>query len=175
MLMTKNRRKKGFTLLEMIIYVSIATIVIGVIFSYGWNLSLLRTKNDVVRKTTDGAEFTGDLLAREIRAATEIDEGNSVFNDIPGKIVFFTDEGRVTIESESDKISIKRGEAGKEFVHSDAMRAKNFLLTRQVSGSGETQFVGFSFTMEAYFPEAGARSEYQFSVPWHSGVEIRSQ
>lgn len=166
---------KGFTLLETIIYIALATIVIGIIFSYGWNLSLSRTKTGIVRETTGSARLISERLKREIRMANEIDGENSVFNDIPGKIVFSTAEGDVTIESENDKISIKRGGAEKEFLHSDNVRTRDFLLTRQVSGTGKTEFVGFSFTMESYFPDAGDRSEYQYSVPWQTGIEIRNQ
>lgn len=169
----KNQR--GFTLMEIILYIALVAILGGVLFSYGWNIVSARIKSEVMRETFGSARLVGERLKREIRSAVEIDRDNSVFNQAPGKIVFTTSDGNIIIESDSDKISIKRGSDEAQFLHSDFVRIRNFLLTRQISGDGKIKFVGFSFVAEAYYPNAGERFEYQFSVPIKGGVEIRNQ
>jgi hypothetical protein len=171
----KNQKLKGFTLLETILYIALLTILVGVLFSYGWNIVSVRIKSAVVRETFESAMLVSERLEREVRSASNIDQQHSVFDQMPGKIVFTTSDGDMVIESFGDKISIKRGNEDAQFLHSDFFRIRNFLLTRQISDSGQIQYVGFSFTAEAYYPGAGDRYEYSFSVPEKGGVEIRSQ
>jgi len=169
----KKQKPKGFTLIEVILYIAIMAIMGGVFFSYGWNIVSARIKSATVRETFESAVLVSERLKRELRSATDIDQEHSAFNESPGKIVFTTLDGEVTFESSGDKVSIKREGEEAQFLHSDFVRIRNFLLTRQISGDDKIQYVGFSFTAEAYYPAAGERYEYQFSVPMRGGVEIR--
>jgi hypothetical protein len=163
----KKIGNKGFTFLEVILYMALTTIVIGVLFSFGWNMIGAKSKAATVRETLAGARLVSERLKREIRAAQDINE------DQPGKLVLTGEDGEITIESIGDKISIRRALSDPQFLHSDNVRIKNFQLTQQVSSDGKTQYVGFSFTAEAYYPEAPDRYEYNFSTPFRSGAEAR--
>jgi hypothetical protein len=169
----KKIGEKGFTFLEVIIYIALTTIVIGVLFSFGWNMIGAKSKAATVRETLAGARFVNERLKREIRAAQEINRDQSVFGETPGKLVLTGEDGEITIESIGDKISIQRGSSDPQFLHSDRVRIRDFQLSEQVSTDGKTQYVGFSFTAEAYYPEASDRYEYKFSTPFRSGGEVR--
>jgi hypothetical protein len=163
----KNKHSQGFSLLEVVLYIALTTIVVGIIFSYGWNMISARTKAATVRETMAGTRLISERLRSEIHAAQDVNI------DTPGKLVLATEAGEVTIQAVDDKISIKRGSNDPQFLHSDNVRVRNFELHGQVSGGGKTQYVGFSFDAEAYYPEALNRYEYEFSMPFHSGAEIR--
>ena len=171
----KKDNKKGFTFIETLIYIALATMVLGIIFSYGWNILSLREKSTTVNETYSDAELLNERLKREIRSTSSVDKDNSIFGSVPGKLVLKTDNGDVTIEVVNDKVSIKRGNGDAVFLHRDSVRIKSFLLTKEESADGEILYVGFSFDVQAYFPEAGNRFEYQYSVPIESGAEIRNQ
>jgi hypothetical protein len=47
------------------------------------------------------------------------------------------------------------------------------LFSRQISGDGKIQYIGFSFTAQAYYPDAGVRYEYQYSTDFQGGAELR--
>jgi hypothetical protein len=172
--MTIKAVKNGFTFIEMILYLALAAMVIGILFAYGWNIISINTKSTTLRETIAGSRLVTERLKREIRSANDVDKDNSVFDHIPGKITLDTDEGKVVIEADGDKISIKRGDATADFLHSEEVRIKDFLLTDEVSSDGKIRYVGFSFDAESHYPAAGNRFEYQYSFLIKSGAEIRS-
>jgi hypothetical protein len=175
MIVKYNSFQKGFTLLEILIYLGLMMIIVGILFSYGWNILSIRVKSAVQRETLRSAMLAGERLKRELRSAVQIDQEHSVFGSVPGKIVFTTPSENITIESDADRISIQRGGDNPEFLMNDAARAREFQLDESVSGDGTVNYVGFSFIAESHYPELINRQEYQFSASFHSGAEIRSQ
>ncbi|GEM_PF-3041235 len=171
----KTSSKKGFTFIETLIYITLATMVIGILFAYGWNVVMARVKANTMRETESGAEVLSEILKREIRSASEVKTDQSVFDNAPGKLVLNTADGEVTIEANNDKVSIKRGSASPQWLHPDTVRMRDLKFTAQLDGAGLVQYVGFSFTAEAYYPAAGGRSEYEFSIPIEAGAELRNQ
>jgi hypothetical protein len=167
--------KNGFTFIETILYIALATVIGGILFSYGWNMVSARVKSATVRNTYSGARLVEERLKRELREAIDVDKNNSVFDQAPGKIIFTTSDGEVRIESAGDKISIKRENNSPEYLHSDNVRIKNFILTKQISSDDKIEYVGFSFDAQADYPNSRGRYEYQYSFPLRGGVEIRSR
>lgn len=168
-------KKKGFTFIETILYVALCLIVLGIVFSFGWNVISIREKTVTMHDTFSEVVLVNEVLKREIRSAIDIDKNDSIFNESPGKIALITDEGRVKIESVNDKISIIRNDNRVDFLHSDKVRIRNFVLTKKESAEEKIIYVGFSFNAESYYPQAGERHEYHYSVSARSGAEIRSQ
>jgi prepilin-type N-terminal cleavage/methylation domain-containing protein len=85
--MQEPRLQKGFSLIEMLIYVSIVSVfmvvvvqvVLGIVDQY----SYLR----LARNIENSATVSLDRLIREIRAAESIDMAQSIFNANPGRLV----------------------------------------------------------------------------------------
>ncbi|NTW26940.1 MAG: hypothetical protein HGA36_01305 [Candidatus Moranbacteria bacterium] len=170
-----NKTKKGFTFIETILYIAISSVVVGVLFAYGWNMVSARTKAATMRDTAANARLIMLRLNNEIRMATDIDKNNSVFEGENGKISLTTPQGKIMIESIGDRISIARGENSPQFLSGENVRVRNFQLSKQENDAGKVQYVGFSFTVEAYYPEALNSYEYNYSLPINSGAEVRSQ
>ena len=171
----KKKSYKAFTFFEVILYIALASIVIGILFSYGWNIVSMRVKSATIRDTLAGARLVDERLSQEIRSASSIDSENSNFSAPDEKIAMSTPSGQVVVESNSDKISIKRGDAPAQFLHADNVRIKNLNFFDSGGGSGHVRFVGFSFTAEAYYPDSRDRAEYQYSVNWQGGAEVRTK
>lgn len=172
--MKTDKIKKGFTFIETILYIAISTIVIGVLFAYGWNMISAKTKSATIRETSSSARFITERIKREIRMSTDVDSTQSVFGGV-GKITLTTPQGKVVIESVGDRMLITRGNSPAQFLAGNNVRIRNFELSKQESINGKVQYVGFSFTVEAYYPQAANRFEYNYSVAVNSGTEIRSQ
>ena len=173
--MRKTKKKNGFTYIETLIYIALATIVLGLIFSYGWNVLSIRERSTTISETTSDAQFLSERIGREIRAALSVNKDQSVFDENPGKLVLKTADGEVIIESSNDKISIQRNGDSADYLHRDTVRVKNFIFTKEEAADNKIIYVGFSFDAQAYFPGAGNRFEYLYSIPVRSGVEVRSQ
>ncbi|MBI2426736.1 MAG: prepilin-type N-terminal cleavage/methylation domain-containing protein [Candidatus Kerfeldbacteria bacterium] len=85
--MPKNSATRGFTLLEMVVYISIFATVVVVLTTI--TLTILSTKNQTraSRITYEESRFILERINNRIRIAPGMDTGNSVFGQSPGKIV----------------------------------------------------------------------------------------
>ena len=173
--MKKRKTKKGFTFIETILYVAISTIVIGALFSYGWNMISNRTKAVTMRDVSENARIVNEKLNYEIRMATDVDLEQSVLEGSALKLVLKNDKGQVVIDSNEDRITLTRNNEAPQFLASSDVRIRNLHFSTQVSESGKVQYVGFSFTAEAYYPQADVRFEYNYASEVESGGEIRRQ
>jgi hypothetical protein len=164
----KNIKLSGMTLIETILYLGMAVIVLGVLFSYGWNIIGINMKTQVVQETTRSAQLVEEKLQYEIRSADSV-----AVSENPVKLELQTDGDTVTIEDAGNKITIKRGSADPVVLNSQWVQIKNFVLTKQVFDADEIQFVGISFEAVANYPGSSERSEYQYSLPVNFGVALR--
>ena len=169
----EGKKLSGITLIETILYLGLAVIVLGVLFSYGWNIIGINIKSQVVQETERSAQLVGERLASEIRRADSVDSANSTFG-IPAKLTLLTAGEIVVIEDAGNHITLTRGLADPVSLNSQNVQIKNFVLTQQVSDTGEVQYVGFSFEAVADYPGSANRSEYQYSLPFSSGVALRT-
>lgn len=85
--MPKNSPQRGFTLLEMVVYISIFATVVVVLTTI--TLTILSTKNQTraARITYEEARFILERINNRIRIAPGMDTGNSIFGQSEGKIV----------------------------------------------------------------------------------------
>ncbi len=94
--MTKNCNTKGYSLVEMVIYVTILSIVsvvlVNTLLSFTGSYKELQALRIVDRSGMDVFE----RLSRTIRSSTSIDTGSSVFGSNPGVLVLVETEGLVS-------------------------------------------------------------------------------
>lgn len=166
--MKKTKNLSGITLIETILYLGIAVIVLGVLFSYGWNIIGIDIKSQIIQETERTAQLIGERIAYEIRQA----DSAEIF-ETPAKLVLHVGEDTVVIEESGNQITIKRGSADSVALNSENVLVNDFVLTKQANDAGEVQYVGFSFEAVANYPGSSNRSEYQYSLPFSSGVALR--
>ena len=89
-----NKRPQGFSLVEMIIYIFILTLLLFVIVNLLSSISDTRRAINVGRSLDNSMVFATERLTREIRNAISVDTTESVLNINPGKLVLnSTDSG----------------------------------------------------------------------------------
>ncbi|KKR21920.1 MAG: hypothetical protein UT50_C0002G0011 [Candidatus Moranbacteria bacterium GW2011_GWA2_39_41] len=169
----KIKKLAGISLIETILYLAIAVVILGVLFSYGWNVIGMNIKAQVAQEIEQSAQLIGERLTYEIRNADSVDIANSNFGDSAKLVLLKINEDTVTIEKSGDQIAIKRGAGDSLALNSQDVKIKNFILTQQVSDTNEIQFVGFSFETVANYPGSLERSEYQYALNYRSGVALR--
>lgn len=85
-----NRRPKGFSLLEVVVYVSLfstlSVITMGSFFAMIKAFNELRISRDI----NDSSVTIMERLTRDIKSATAIDYGNSTFAATPGRLTLST-------------------------------------------------------------------------------------
>jgi len=81
---------KGYTLVEMVIYLALLALFLGVIvmvlLGVGQSLTYVQTTLDIQKSAITSV----DRIIREVQQATSIDSGNSVFNTSPGTLSLTT-------------------------------------------------------------------------------------
>lgn len=86
---SKNN-KRGFELVEMIVYVAVLTIfsliIVQTIVAMSQSLREIRVARDI----SSSASLSMERITRELRTANDIDSAQSVLNDNPGKLMLLT-------------------------------------------------------------------------------------
>jgi hypothetical protein len=82
---SKQINSSGFTLLEVVISLAIATFIIGGIVMFSVNSLKANMKSQAMQETVDNARFAIDDLAKKVRTSS------GVVVDVDGKSLFFID------------------------------------------------------------------------------------
>lgn len=92
--------KKGFTLIEVVIYVTYVAILSAVAINGVIDLTQVFGSFQITRDLNNTADIVTDRIVRQMRLAYDIDQGASNFGVNPGKLVLNTTDGTVntTIE-----------------------------------------------------------------------------
>lgn len=81
-----KHKRAGYTLVEALIYIAILVAIIAVLVSGLVVVVQSITRVRVARNLADTGGASMERLIREIRQATSIDDGNSIFNQTPGRL-----------------------------------------------------------------------------------------
>ncbi len=81
------KNKKGFTLIEILFYIALLIILMGVMITSMFSLFNAFEKNRTERALTHAATIVLERIVREARFANYIHEGLSSFGTSPGKLV----------------------------------------------------------------------------------------
>ena len=85
--MTKLFKNKGFSILEMLIYISILVLLLGVIMSI--TVSVVRSQRSVkaAKSIENSAIMSMERIDREVRQTDNINGTSSILDSSPGKLV----------------------------------------------------------------------------------------
>ena len=102
-----SKNKKGFSLPEMIVYISLLFLILAVLVNSLVLLLKANRTNQSAWSIETSATLAMERMTRDIRTATSVDAGNSVLNSNPGQITINTNDvnGNPVVE----KFYIKNG------------------------------------------------------------------
>jgi type II secretory pathway pseudopilin PulG len=80
------KEKKGFTLIEMLLYIAILVFLLIVIINLLFNIVRSQKNFASSRSIENSSGFALERLAREIKEADSVNTGSSVFNSSPGTL-----------------------------------------------------------------------------------------
>ncbi len=78
--------KRGFTLIESIIYAALASLLVITCFTLLFNMMRVYANFRSARTLTHSATVGLDRILREIKQASSVDTANSTFNASPGRL-----------------------------------------------------------------------------------------
>jgi len=103
-----SKYHKGFTLLEMVIYIAILTLIAVVVVNTVLSLAVSFNSLRATRDINNAAMVSLERMGRDIRGATGIDTGGSSFGSHPGTLLligaieteFYLDDGVIKVRED---------------------------------------------------------------------------
>ena len=160
---------RGFTLIELILYIAIVTLVMSALIPFAWSVIEGGTKSTTDQEVYSNARFLSEKIKWEIRNAKGI---NSVSVNSISLQNFNASKDPTIIDLSAGKMRIKYGTAIAVELNSTDTTVSNLTFTNNTSVDNKTKNIQFNFTLGSNF--AQNRVEYQQSVTLQSSGEIRS-
>jgi type II secretory pathway pseudopilin PulG len=171
---TLNSRNKGFTFIELILYVGIVSIVISAATLFAWDIIYGRVKSTIQQEVSQNLRFVSQRIMYEVRnasdsnlvAADSICLANSDAERNPTRI--YLNSGRVRIGwggGTSNCTALTHDEP----LTSDTIAVTALSFTDLSSGT-DSKNIKFSITVES----TADRKEWLLSETYASAVELRS-
>lgn len=172
--------RKGFTFIEVIIYIAIVVIMLSALIPFAWNVIGLGVKSNTQQEVYTQTRFVSERLKYEIRNSNGIDNPSDfdvdLVSDTSKKVSLSqVDSHESVVFSVLDgKVLMKRGSSDAVALQSNDTKVTQLVFTNYSSDDGTTKNISFTMTIEANYPYAGGRQEYQERVTLESGSEMRN-
>ncbi len=143
--------KKGFTIIEIIIYTAIIAIIFVLVVNSLTVVIKAFNQGRVIIKINNSAETAIERMTREIRFAYDIDASSTLGHLILNTYVLGT-ETPTTVEFyiDSGKLMIKEGVLPADQLTSSDLTVTN-LVFRQINASSVSRAVKIEMTMQGFF------------------------
>lgn len=164
--MNIKSKYSGFTLIEILLYIGIVTMVFGAIVPFAWNVIGSSAKGAVQREVYGNARFISEKIKYEIRRASGISSvtANSI------SLTNFSPDTNTVIDLSIGKVRINKNGGGATNLSSDGVTVSDLSFTNHTSVDNKTKNISFTLTVDS----VGTRQEYQASVSLRGAAEIRS-
>jgi uncharacterized protein YpuA (DUF1002 family) len=160
---------RGFTFIELIIYISIVVVMISALTPFAWTMVQGGAKAAVQQEVYTQARFVSERIKQEIRNATGV---NSVSATSISLAVSDAAKNPTIIDLSGGKVRIKLGTAATVDLNSADTTISALTFTNYTSADNLTKHIGFTFTISDNLPST--RQEYQETINIRSSAELRS-
>ena len=167
--------RKGFTLIETLIYIAIVGIVIGGFVAFTFTISDSRNKNYVVQEVQANARVSLNLISQRIMAANGINTGASIFDADPGVLsLSMADSSKnptiLNLSGDDGQLQIKEGAGDIVIITADEVKITNLVFTN-LTGTSDIPNVGVELTVE--FNNLGTDVDFNYDQSWQTSVSLR--
>lgn len=171
------KKQLGFTLIELILYLALVTIMLSAIIPFAWNVIGSGAKSGTQEEVNTQARFISERLNMEIRNASGINSSDFDTNlalDPNKKLSLSETNGNnpTIIDVVSGQVQITQGSNPPVALNSTDTRVSNLTFSNFSSADNKTKNIEFTLTVQTL--PSSARQEYQFSVSVESDAEVRS-
>lgn len=167
----KKQIQKGFTLIELILYIAIVTILLNALVPFAWNMIEGGVKSATGQEVFTQGQYVADRITFEIRNASDI---NSVSSTQISLATANPATNPTIISLNAGVINLKQGSAPPIALNSANTTISSLNFTNYSSSDGNTKNIQFIFTIKANYSGAGTRQEYNASVQMEGSAEVRS-
>ena len=156
---------RGFTLVELILYIAIVTMLMTAVISFTSDIVYGRVKSQVHQEVNQNIRLASKRIIYEIKNASGVNSVSASSISLAS-----TDAGRnpTVIDISSGRLRIGYG-GNQYFLTSNKVSVSSLTFTDLSAASSKN--IKFSITVES----TGDRKEFQKSETFETSVELRSQ
>ena len=161
----------GFTFIELILYISIVTLMLSAIIPFAWNIIGGGVKSSAEQEVSSQARYVSERIKWEIRDATDINSVSATSISLAKPNLSLNP---TTIDLSTGKIRITQGPAGTPYnLNSDDTTITSLTFINYSSSDNKTKHIQFTFTIDDAY--GSLRQEYQVpQVTIESSAEVRN-
>ena len=175
---SKFKMTRGFTLVEVLVYISILVIVVVVISAFLIWAIKTNAKAQVMRETLDNSRRAMEIMVYEIKEAENIYNPTTAFDSHPGQLSLITKKHLPTGESLTyidfyvfdDRLCLKKESQDPICLTSDRVEVKNLVFSQIITN----QIPSVQIDLQVDYKDTTGRAEYQASVNLRSVASLRS-
>jgi Tfp pilus assembly protein PilW len=165
------RTKKGFTLVELLLYVALTTIMVGTTSVFLFITLQVRVKNQVITEVEQQGQQAMQRITQVIRNATDITTPAQGVSGASATLVVVPAGNSPTIfDLSAGALRIKEG-AGAAVVLTNARVTASALNFTNLSRSASSHDIRVQFTLTAV--NSSGRSEYDFTKTFTTTAHVR--
>lgn len=134
--MRKNTKNKGFTLVEILLYFAIISVVLFAIMSFSLQILDITQKSANLKEIQTNMDYIGNQITYAIQSAESVDVPNSTFNDDAGALSLITtdpENSPTSFYAQNEEIFIKKGSGSAVKVSSDLISCPQLRFSRITS------------------------------------------
>ena len=159
--------RKGFTLIELILYIAIVTIMVSSLIPFAWSVIEGGTKSATEQEVSSNGRYIMERIKYEIRRASGITSVSLTSLSLTN----FAPDTTTVIDYSGGNVRINKNGTGVINLNSNDVTIQNLWFTNYTSGS-VTKNVQVNMTLRSNF--AQTRQEYQMTVNMETAAEVRS-
>lgn len=155
--------RRGFTLVELILYLAIVSVIFAALIPFAWNVIEGGTKSEVQQEVTTNAWFMMEKIKSKIRNARSV-------TVVPTELTITNaDNSMTTISWVSNNLQLTEGTSTVNLNSADTTVTGLVFTNLQTTTTKQVQIV---FTVNSNYNQA--RTEYRNNVTLESSAEVRS-
>lgn len=166
--------KKGFSLMETIIYIAIVGFIVTSLVAFGISVSNSRNKTYVMQEVQANTRVALGIISEKIRASTGVNVSGSVFNTDPGILSLEIPAASknptvIDLNTNDGVLRITEGVLVPVSVTSDKVKVTDLIFTN-LTQSGDRENIKVSLTLEYNDRDSGNNFDYTQSIETVVGV-----
>jgi len=172
------KTKKGFTLIELVIYVTTFAIVTTLVTLFVFSLIRVQTKIRIIKEVSESTTRAMELMLWEVRNAEDIYLSTSSFNNHPGQLSLVANQNTPDGENityldfyldQDDLLCMKREDNNPEPLVSNNIKVTNLVFTHLTVDEVESVQIELS----AIYNPSGPNIAYQATTTLTSSAVLR--
>jgi prepilin-type N-terminal cleavage/methylation domain-containing protein len=169
--------KKGFTLIEIMVYVAIIGLVVFAFINFSLAVASAGNKAYVEQEVQANARLALDILRQRIMSAKDIElYPNSIFDLDPGTLSLTMADGAVnptifSLTGDDGTLQIKEGASSAVPITTSKVKITNLVFTNLTPPNNKRKNVKIDLTVE--YDSAGSGVAYSYSQSFSTAVSLR--